>query len=1400
MLLNITVISIKAMTSEAPGPSRQRIQQEPDAVVSGDGLSAGNHAHNISVQTGEEFSLEFLQDRVAPRRVPIITDMNQGHMKRVGFNLNRNHRLGYEDLTGILGLGRMDSVCDSDISDSAYGKGCVMEVDKKTYSDKVSRYKETSVSGQESRKSSDEMNCDQASLGMAPSPIDMFGSPHAFHLNGSGASNGSLSGKMKFLCSFGGRILPRPNDGKLRYVGGETRIISIKKTVSWGELVKKTSAICNQPHTIKYQLPGEDLDALISVSSDEDLQNMIEEYDGLERVEGSQRMRIFLISSCESESPCSFEARATQQGNSDYHYVVAVNGIMDPSPRKSSSGQSLASQLGNNLDCSPSFRRDSPTLLHPLEIKDRISSSNLLGMFSHPSAQFLIAPQNLTKSPNQSPPFSPLPIQHRDPKTSHVQFYEDHSCPGNNENSSPFVMDQQPSDNSNCIDTTGYYHFPHGPGQLMNYHYPSKHVVDIDQPNRHHGVHFHHHRPNRDFVASPIFGQNGSDFEGCSGERLMLKERAFHSEKALSHMEDTVGLLSGSNDSVGSHHGMPHALSDSQLQELGGRSIYWLQDKITQSPPLNFATTQSPSLVMSSALHQWPMQQQGSTEFTNPHFEYKLLDVESTGSQTRLDLPNCSLRPGSSDRNELIHQDTQNNDDEYQTAKEDVNEPKFMARDSHEENPGVSRDMLNWMDEKYYLLHHGGKDHESDMNNGSLANAVEYKNKLPNINHYPTSMLGVHISPHELQAPEGMVLASSAYTLKPCAIIEKPQGYQLDKTASELHVKSQKTAKVQQYALTETMNNETESKASNAFPCTSLVSLSRDSEVADFEKIHHHNTKQQSPDENSPTYMLRGSSSGLVSHGFPMSQKEMDDQEPIVISSINLPPLTFEDDAGLSFNLHKNEPPLTWSSFWNPVTDAAFGREVSPIDEEPVSFPEQKFEKLGPGGNSYERLKVEDAILGHPEHLNNFDEQNQLESVVIIEDVTDRMPLGIHCSPTIVPYVLDEVCSEIQSPRVTEAESITPESESEDAKADDRDMDESISDSTIAEIEAGIYGLQEYLSSHLANLMLYMMLHECRAKAGITTAQLLKIEIHPNVLLNADIQIIKNADLEELRELGSGTFGTVYHGKWRGTDVAIKRIKKSCFAGRSSEQERLTKDFWREAQILSKLHHPNVVAFYGVVPDGDGGTLATVTEFMVNGSLRHVLLRKDRALDRRKRLIIAMDAAFGMEYLHLKNIVHFDLKCDNLLVNMRDPQRPICKVGDFGLSRIKRNTLVSGGVRGTLPWMAPELLNGSSSRVSEKVDVFSFGIAMWEILTGEDPYANMHTGAIIGGIVSNTLRPPIPDRCDPEWRKLMEQCWSPDPAVRPSFTEITNRLRVMSIALQAKGHNQTKQLKSNISM
>ncbi|KAM0934973.1 putative protein kinase TKL-Pl-6 family [Dioscorea sansibarensis] len=287
-------------------------------------------------------------------------------------------------------------------------------------------------------------------------------------------------------------------------------------------------------------------------------------------------------------------------------------------------------------------------------------------------------------------------------------------------------------------------------------------------------------------------------------------------------------------------------------------------------------------------------------------------------------------------------------------------------------------------------------------------------------------------------------------------------------------------------------------------------------------------------------------------------------------------------------------------------------------------------------------------------------------------------------------------------------------------------------------------------------------------------------------LITQELQAIQSSDLEEIRELGSGTHGTVFYGKWKGSDVAIKRLRPSCFNGGESGEDRLVSDFWKEAGLLGQLHHPNVVTLYGVVSDGPVTNLATVTEYMVNGSLKQVLQRKDRTIDRRKRVIIAMDAAIGMEYLHEKNIVHFDLKSHNFLVNMKDPQRPICKIGDLGLSKVKQRMLVSGGVRGTIPWMAPELINGKSNMVTEKVDVYSFGIVMWELLTSEEPYENMRSEDIIAGLIKGDLRPEIPSWCDPVWRSLMERCWSSDPSSRPAFSEVSKELRAIAASLNIK--------------
>ncbi|GLJ32070.1 hypothetical protein SUGI_0645810 [Cryptomeria japonica] len=96
------------------------------------------------------------------------------------------------------------------------------------------------------------------------------------------SSDSSSSNRVKFLYSYGGRILPRPADGKLRYVGGQTRVFAADRNITFAELVTKMTEILGSSVALKFQLPTEDLDALVSIKSDEDLKNLLEEYERLE--------------------------------------------------------------------------------------------------------------------------------------------------------------------------------------------------------------------------------------------------------------------------------------------------------------------------------------------------------------------------------------------------------------------------------------------------------------------------------------------------------------------------------------------------------------------------------------------------------------------------------------------------------------------------------------------------------------------------------------------------------------------------------------------------------------------------------------------------------------------------------------------------------------------------------------------------------------------------------------------------------------------------------------------------------------------------------------------------------------------------------------------------------------
>ncbi|XP_073300614.1 uncharacterized protein [Primulina huaijiensis] len=118
-------------------------------------------------------------------------------------------------------------------------------------------------------------------------------SDHHHHLHDDGAT--AQQARVRFMCSFGGKILPRPHDNQLRYVGGDTRIVVVHRHTTFSSLLSKLSKLASTAKvSIKYQLPNEDLDALITVTADEDVENMMEEFDRLSQNK-SARLRLFLF-------------------------------------------------------------------------------------------------------------------------------------------------------------------------------------------------------------------------------------------------------------------------------------------------------------------------------------------------------------------------------------------------------------------------------------------------------------------------------------------------------------------------------------------------------------------------------------------------------------------------------------------------------------------------------------------------------------------------------------------------------------------------------------------------------------------------------------------------------------------------------------------------------------------------------------------------------------------------------------------------------------------------------------------------------------------------------------------------------------------------------------------------
>uniref|UniRef100_A0A8C7TNE8 Mitogen-activated protein kinase kinase kinase 7 n=1 Tax=Oncorhynchus mykiss TaxID=8022 RepID=A0A8C7TNE8_ONCMY len=250
---------------------------------------------------------------------------------------------------------------------------------------------------------------------------------------------------------------------------------------------------------------------------------------------------------------------------------------------------------------------------------------------------------------------------------------------------------------------------------------------------------------------------------------------------------------------------------------------------------------------------------------------------------------------------------------------------------------------------------------------------------------------------------------------------------------------------------------------------------------------------------------------------------------------------------------------------------------------------------------------------------------------------------------------------------------------------------------------------------------------------------------------------IDYVDIEVEEVVGRGAFGVVCKAKWKGKDVAIKTIE--------SESER--KAFIVELRQLSRVNHPNIVKLYGScnIP------VCLVMEYAEGGSLYNVLHGAEPLpyYTASHAMSWCFQCSQGVAYLHgmkPKALIHRDLKPPNLLLVAGGTVLKIC---DFGTACDIQTHMTNN--KGSAAWMAPEVFEGSN--YSEKCDVFSWGIILWEVITRRKPFDEIGGPAFrIMWAVHNGTRPPLIKSLPKPIESLMTRCWSKDPSQRPSMEEI----------------------------
>jgi serine/threonine protein kinase len=255
-------------------------------------------------------------------------------------------------------------------------------------------------------------------------------------------------------------------------------------------------------------------------------------------------------------------------------------------------------------------------------------------------------------------------------------------------------------------------------------------------------------------------------------------------------------------------------------------------------------------------------------------------------------------------------------------------------------------------------------------------------------------------------------------------------------------------------------------------------------------------------------------------------------------------------------------------------------------------------------------------------------------------------------------------------------------------------------------------------------------------------------------------------DIQIDEKIGSGSFGTVYKGKWHGP-VAIKKLKVT------DPTEAQLQAFKNEVSVLRKTRHANIILFMGwtSLPQ-----ITIVTQWCEGSTLyRHVHVEEIK-LEMHQMIDVARQTAQGVDYLHAKNIIHRDLKSNNIFLH----DDLTVKIGDFGLATVKTRWRGEEKVRqptGSILWMAPEVIRmAEPDPYTPYCDVYSFGVVIYELITGQLPYSHVEGRDTILFMVGCGFLRPDPSNARKDTPKIFKQlcvrCCQFKKEDRPLFPQI----------------------------